>query len=73
MLSVAMRTVAKQGGRRLISVSPLGIERILRRTGLSVHRAAPPVLIEGQHLFACFIDVDTSWCPRQDRHADAAG
>jgi N-acyl-L-homoserine lactone synthetase len=73
MLRVAMRTVAKHGGRRLISASPLGIGRILRRTGLSVQRAAPPVLIEGQHLFACFIDVDTSWCPRQDRHADAVG
>ena len=71
MLSVAMRTVAKQGGRRLVSASPLGIERILRRAGLSVQRAAPPVLIEGQQLFACFIDVDTGWCPRQDRHADA--
>lgn len=73
MLSAAMRTVAKEGGRRLISASPLGIERILRRTGLSAHRAAPPVRVDGQLLFACLIDVDKSWCPRQARHADGLG
>jgi len=71
MLSVAMRTVADKGGQHLICVSPLGIERILRRAGLSAHRVAPPVLVEGQHLFACLIDVDKNWCPHRDRHADA--
>ena len=73
MLGVAMRTVAKMGGESLICASPLGIERILRRAGLSAHRVAPPVLVEGQHLFACCIDVDKSWCPRRDGHADAIG
>lgn len=71
MLAVAMRTVAKEGGQRLISASPLGVERILRRAGLSTQRVAPPVLVDGQHLFACFIDVDKSWCPQRDRRADA--
>jgi N-acyl-L-homoserine lactone synthetase len=73
MLSVAMRTVARMGGRRLISASPLGIERILRRAGLSTHRAAPPVRIDGELMFACLIDVDKNWCPRRDRDADAIG
>ncbi|BEP65321.1 acyl-homoserine-lactone synthase AbaI (plasmid) [Variovorax sp. V213] len=73
MLSVAMRTVAREGGRRLISASPLGIERILRRTGLSAHRAAPPVRVDGQLLYACLIDVDKNWCPRRDRHAEGIG
>lgn len=71
MLSVAMRTVAEKGAQRLISVSPLGIERILRRAGLSAHRVAPPVRVESQQLFACLIDVDKNWCPHQHRHADA--
>lgn len=73
MLSVAMRTVADKGGQRLICASPLGIERILRRAGLRAHRLAPPVRIEGQHLFACLIDVDQNWCPHRDHHADAIG
>lgn len=69
MLSAAMRTVADKGGRRLICASPLGIERILRRAGLCARRVAPPVLVDGHHLFACLIDVDKSWCPQQDRGA----
>jgi acyl homoserine lactone synthase len=73
MLSAAMRTVAKEGGQRLICASPLGIERILRRAGLRVHRVAPPVLVEGQHLFACLIDVDKGWYLQRDRRADAIG
>lgn len=70
MLSVAMRTVATKDGRRLICVSPLGIERILRRAGLCAHRVAPPVLVEGQHLFACLIDVDKNWHPHPNRQAN---
>lgn len=63
MLAVAMQVVATEGGHRLISASPIGIERILRRAGLYVHRVAPPMLVEGQYLFACFIDVDSGWLP----------
>jgi len=70
MLSVAMQAVAGHGGQRLISVSPLGVERILRRAGLRAHRAAPPVLIDGTYLFACYIDVDKAWRPRPDRCVD---
>jgi len=73
MLSVAMRTVANEGGRRLISASPLGIERILRRAGLAAHRAAPPVRVDGQLLYACLMEVDKNWSPRRDCHADRIG
>lgn len=71
MLAAAMQAVAKEGGKRLISVSPLGIERILRRAGVRAHRAAPPALIDGEYLFACYIDVDKGWRPRPDRCGDA--
>ena len=73
MLSVAMRTVAKKGARRLLSASPVGLERVLRRARLSAHRVAPPVRVDGQLLFACLIDVDKNWCPRRGRHADGVG
>ncbi|WP_418125969.1 acyl-homoserine-lactone synthase [Variovorax sp. 160MFSha2.1] len=65
MLGVAMQVVAGEGGQRLVSVSPMGIERILRRAGLYVHRMATPMLVEGQYLFACFIDVDGAWRPHR--------
>lgn len=71
MLSAAMRAAEKEGGQRLISASPLGVERILRRAGVRTHRAAPPVLIEGQYLFACYIDVDKGWRPRRSRCGNA--
>jgi len=72
MLSVAMRTVAQEGGQRLISVSPLGVERILRQAGLRARRLAPPMRIGRRHLFACAIDVDCTWRPQPGRR-DGAG
>lgn len=57
LLREAMRLAAQRGVKRLISVSPLGVERLLRRLGFAAHRAAPPVLVDGQPLFACWIEV----------------
>lgn len=48
---------ASQGIERLVSVSPLGVERLLRRAGFEAHRAAPPQVIDGQPIFACWIEV----------------
>lgn len=70
LLSAAMRFVEKEGGQQLISASPLGVERILRRAGLHACRMAPPVQVEGQYLFACSIKVDKNWRPRADRCGD---
>jgi len=50
----------KHGVRRLITVSPLGVERLLRRAGFVAHRAAPPVVVDGRLLFACWIEVQPS-------------
>jgi len=47
----------KHGVQRLITVSPLGIERLLRRAGFIARRAAPPVVVDGRSLFACWIEV----------------
>ncbi|MBT2337131.1 GNAT family N-acetyltransferase [Variovorax paradoxus] len=70
LLSAAMRIVEKEGGHQLVSASPLGVERILRRAGLHAHRMAPPVRVESQYLFACAISVDKGWRPRPDRCGD---
>ena len=57
LLEKAIEVAAEQGARRLITVSPLGIERLLRREGFRAHRAAPPQVIDGHPIFACWIDV----------------
>ena len=56
--------------QRLITVSPLGIERLLRREGFRAHRAAPPQIIDGHPIFACWIDV-TPRCPPVARRETA--
>lgn len=70
LLSAAMRVAAKRGARRLVSASPVGIERILRRAGVRAHRVAPPALVDGRYLVACVIAIDTRWRPPNDRRGN---
>lgn len=48
------------GVKKLITVSPVGVERLMRHAGFNVHRAGPPMVVDGYPLFACWIDVDRS-------------
>lgn len=48
---------AAHGVTRLIAVSPLGVERLLRRAGFVACCAAPSRIVNGQPLFACWIEV----------------
>jgi N-acyl-L-homoserine lactone synthetase len=57
LLHAALKCAAAHGAKRLITVSPLGVERLLRKAGFHTHRVAPPVIIGGQPLFACWIEV----------------
>jgi len=57
LLQAAIDCASKQGAKQLITVSPLGIERLLRNAGFSAHRAGPPMRIDGHLIFACWIDV----------------
>ncbi len=57
LLREVLRLAAAHGVVRLITVSPLGVERLLRRAGFAARRAAPPVVVDGQPLFACWIEV----------------
>lgn len=66
LLEKAIEVAAEQGAQRLITVSPLGIERLLRREGFRAHRAAPPQIIDGHPIFACWIEV-TPRCPPAPR------
>lgn len=58
LLAESVRIAAAHGAKRLITVSPLGIERLLHRMGVHAHRAGPPMLAEGKPIFACWIEID---------------
>jgi N-acyl-L-homoserine lactone synthetase len=58
LLREVQRCAASCGIRALVTVSPIGVERLLRKAGFRAHRMAPPVLVEGHPLFACWMDLD---------------
>lgn len=57
LLREAIRCAAAHGAKRLITVSPLGVERLLRRAGIEARRAGPPVLVDGSPVIACWIEL----------------
>ena len=59
LMRETMRVAAKLGAERLITFTSVGAERLLRKGGARVHRAAPPVIVDGHPVFACWIDLDT--------------
>ena len=59
IVRAALSCAASLGASQLITVSPVGIERLIRRAGLRCHRAGPPMIIDGHALFACLIDVES--------------
>ncbi|KAF3996240.1 acyl-homoserine-lactone synthase [Glaciimonas immobilis] len=57
LLQESIICAAALGAKRLITVSPIGIERLLRRAGFHAHRGGPPMIIDGHPIFACWIEV----------------
>lgn len=58
LLQESIACAAAHGARRLITVSPIGIERLLGRYGFHAHRAGPPMVVDGHPIFACWIEID---------------
>jgi N-acyl-L-homoserine lactone synthetase len=58
LLKRAIAVAKQHGAKRLITVSPIGIERLLKRGGIACHRAGPPMIIGGHPIFACWIDLE---------------
>ena len=58
LLEKSLDCAASFGAKRLITVSPLGVERLLNRAGFNAHRAGPPMVIDGDPFFACWIEID---------------
>lgn len=57
LLHASIRCAGQLGAKMVITVSPLGVERLLRKLGYTARRAGPPLVIDGYPLFACLIDV----------------
>lgn len=58
LLRTSLKHAVSLGAKQLITVSPLGIERLLRKAGFHAYRAGPPIVIDGSPIFACWIDVE---------------
>ncbi len=58
LLHEAIACAAARGAKRLISVSPVGVERLLRKAGLKAHRAGPPLIVDGHAIFACWVEIE---------------
>ncbi|AMP00313.1 autoinducer synthetase family protein [Collimonas arenae] len=57
LLQASIACAAAHGAKRLITVSPIGVERLLRRAGFRARRSGPPMVIGGHPIFACWIEV----------------
>jgi len=57
LVQAAIQCTGEHGAKELITVSPIGIERLLRRAGFRARRAGPPMVIDGHPIFACLIQV----------------
>lgn len=55
LLRASLACAAKHGAKRLISVSPIGVERLLRK--VNVRRAGPPMMVDRRPIAACWIAV----------------
>jgi len=47
-----------QGAKKLLSVSPLGIESLLRKAGIRGNRLGSPKIVKDHAIIACWIDVE---------------
>lgn len=58
LMREAARFGAEHGISRYVTVTTSAIERLMKRLGLSVHRAGPPIRIGAVMTVACFIEID---------------
>ncbi len=58
LMSEIVRVAHAHGANRLIAFSVIGNERLLKRMGVNVHRAAPPQMIEGKPTLPFWIEID---------------
>lgn len=57
LLDEAANYVRQRGATRLLSASPLGVERLVHRAGYKAYRAGPPVMVDEKPVIACWIEL----------------
>lgn len=57
LLRAAFRAAAAQGARRLVTVSPIGVERLLRKERIQARRIGMPMLVGGDPICAIEISI----------------
>lgn len=58
LFAAAVQVARAHGAVRLITVTALGVERILRSIGIHAHRAGAPRMIDGKPTLALWIELD---------------
>lgn len=58
LLHESIGIATENGAKRIITVSPIGVERLLHHLGVHAHRAGPPMIIDGHPIFACWIEIE---------------
>jgi N-acyl-L-homoserine lactone synthetase len=53
----AMACAAAHGARRLVTVTVLAMERLIRRLGIHSHRMGPPKIVDGEPIYGCWIEL----------------
>lgn len=67
LMQASIEYAHRKGAKRLIAVTPLGVERLLRNAGFKSRRAGPPMRINGHLIFACWIEVEASIASMAER------
>jgi len=57
LMREAMACAASHGARRLVTVTALAMERLIRRLGIHSHRMGPPRIVNGELIYGCWIDL----------------
>ncbi len=57
LMREAMACAAAHGARRLVTVTVLAMERLIRRLGIHSHRMGPPRIVDGEPIYGCWIEL----------------
>jgi N-acyl-L-homoserine lactone synthetase len=57
LMRAAMSCAADYGARRLVTVTALAMERLIRRLGIHSHRMGPPCVVNGEPIYGCWIEL----------------
>ncbi|AKJ42489.1 acyl-homoserine-lactone synthase [Pragia fontium] len=57
LLRESINYIKQFNATTVITVSPLAVERLIKREGYKVHRGGAPMLVDGHPVIACVIDI----------------